>query len=361
MVEAAVSKCVGLPPPPIVEAAVSKCAGLPPPQFGFDVGFNSGTLLPGPFGGAPPRFDFVQQYPGPSGALDLPLFSVLQQVPQQQVPQQQVLQQQVPELGDRKLLEAALGPLSTDGCVLPSFIPADPITGCSAAEQAAELAALLREADGMISQPIREGASEMQVAPPTIQPDIAWPTLGFTPPPPPPGKPPDVNSTNTAPEESVGKKRRRSTVEGLARGTAIKGGGTVTVYDGYSSIKAAPQAEEKRTETSAPSKHKHATEALPRRLPEGWEMKRSRTSGRIYFVNESLGKSQFEPPAGATMAATTSKKKKTSSRVKDCPDAQVTDKNGVMGLIRASEKKTGRWAKWQMCSRALQDEDEDDD
>jgi len=333
----------------MVEAAVSKCAGLPPPPPGFNVGFPSGNFLHGSCEGALPGSDLVQQFPGPSVALDLPLLGV---------------PQPVPELGGWNPLGPALGPLPPiDGSLPPNFVPAASVTGDSATGHAAELAALLREADGMISYPVTDGAPQMQMAPPTTQPSIAWPTLGFTLPPPPPVEPPpDVDSTKKAPEETAGKKRRRSTVEGLASTKAIKGGGTVTVYDGYSPMTTAsqaPRAADKPPEKSAPSKHQHATEALPRRLPEGWEMKRSRTSGRVYFVNESLGKSQFEPPAGAAMAAASSKKKKVSTRAKDCPDAQVTDKNGVMGLIRATEKKTGRWAKWQMCSRALQDEEEE--
>mmetsp|Transcript_52740 Transcript_52740/g.163640 ORF Transcript_52740/g.163640 Transcript_52740/m.163640 type:complete len:130 (-) Transcript_52740:51-440(-) len=107
-------------------------------------------------------------------------------------------------------------------------------------------------------------------------------------------------------------------------------------------------------------------EALQRQLPEGWEMKRSRTTGRMYFVNEKLGKSQFDPPAGSTVRAEVRKKQHVSKRAKDIVDAQLSDKNGVMGLVRATEKRTGRWAKWQQCSQLLnapepgEEEGEDD-
>merc|ERR1711972_631519 len=34
-------------------------------------------------------------------------------------------------------------------------------------------------------------------------------------------------------------------------------------------------------------------------LPEGWEVRKSRTTGRVYFANVKLGKSQFVPPSSA--------------------------------------------------------------
>merc|ERR1712048_57912 len=96
------------------------------------------------------------------------------------------------------------------------------------------------------------------------------------------------------------------------------------------------------------------TEALPRQPPEGWEMKKSRSTGKVYYVNEKLGKSQFEPPAGSSIKAAPQKKHRTSLRTKETPDAQVTDKAGLAGLIRANDQsKVGKWQKWQKTSRLL--------
>lgn len=39
-------------------------------------------------------------------------------------------------------------------------------------------------------------------------------------------------------------------------------------------------------------------QALPNQLPDGWEMKHSRSSGKVYYVNEKLNKTQWDPPAG---------------------------------------------------------------
>jgi len=228
----------------------------------------------------------------------------------------------------------------------PGFVPPIPLNvagdaprGRSSAEQAAELAALLRD------------GADQQAA---FKPDVFRPKAS-------PKAPPAVHrvdgpgSAGVEAAEGVVKKRRRNVVEGLASGKAIKSGGVVTVYSGYSSATATPQipqGQTQRAEPSAPSRQP-APEALPRQLPEGWEMKRSRTTNRIYYVNEKLGVSQFDPPAGSTLKTEVKKKQKSSKRMKDIPDAQLTDKNGVMGLIRAGEKRLGRWNKWQQCSQIL--------
>jgi len=164
-----------------------------------------------------------------------------------------------------------------------------------------------------------------------------------------------------ASEEALARKRRHGGVEGLASNKHIRSGGTVTVYNGYSAATATPASKAQQTgeavQQAAPAQASvvAAAAALPRQLPEGWEMKRSRTTGRVYYVNEKLGTSQFDPPAGSTVKAEPAKKKisKASSRAKDGPDAQVTDQNGVKGLVRATDAKTGRWQKWQKCNRIL--------
>lgn len=165
---------------------------------------------------------------------------------------------------------------------------------------------------------------------------------------------------------AAAKRRRHGGVEGLASAKHIKNGGTVTVYNGYSHVTVVPQgpqaprqsstaphAEAPRQQQAPAASAAAGTEALPRQLPEGWEVKRSRTTGRIYYVNEKLGRSQFEPPAGSTLKTETRKKQKVTRRAKDSVDAQLSDKNGVMGLVRASEQRTGRWQKWQQCSKIL--------
>lgn len=56
----------------------------------------------------------------------------------------------------------------------------------------------------------------------------------------------------------------------------------------------------------APSWHVLEDQALPRQLPEGWEVKQSRSTGKVYYVNEKLGKTQWEPPAGSSAKAVSS-------------------------------------------------------
>lgn len=89
-------------------------------------------------------------------------------------------------------------------------------------------------------------------------------------------------------------------------------------------------------------------------------MKKSRSSGRVYYINEKLGKSQFDPPAGSTVKVEVRKKNRAATHSKELPDAQVTDKIGMMGVIRAKDQKLGRWQKWQKCSRILNEPDPDD-
>lgn len=158
--------------------------------------------------------------------------------------------------------------------------------------------------------------------------------------------------------------KRKRGVDGLASNKNIQQGGSVTIYSGYEAVTgsfgpaakakaAAPAPSFASASSSAPSSIQ-GHEALPRQLPEGWEMKKSRTTGKVYYVNEKLGKSQFEPPMGSTVKAAPQKKKqKTSTRSKDVPDAQVTSMNGVMGVVRATDQNAARWQKWQKCSRIV--------
>lgn len=54
-------------------------------------------------------------------------------------------------------------------------------------------------------------------------------------------------------------------------------------------------------------------DALPEQpLPIGWEAKLSRSSGRVYYVNRKLGKSQFERPTIASLKAQRLARQKTA-------------------------------------------------
>lgn len=162
------------------------------------------------------------------------------------------------------------------------------------------------------------------------------------------------------------KKRRRGEVDGLAKSRQILNGGSVTVYSGYSSTTTTPQQAGEKS-TAGPSAARGnpsqlagmAVQGLPRQLPEGWEMKKSRSTGKVYYVNEKLGKSQFDPPVGSTVKVEKKKKQRVVTHSKDLPDAQTTDKIGMMGVIRGNDKQAGRWNKWQRCSRILDDEDQE--
>lgn len=164
----------------------------------------------------------------------------------------------------------------------------------------------------------------------------------------PPGEPP----TKLKADEEASRKRRRG-VEGLASSKHIKHGGSVTVYNGYDSVTAKPVAQASSQAATAAKPAKVEVKGLP----DGWEKKVSRSTGKTYYVNEKLGKSQFEPPGVPAGIKETPKKAKVSTRPKDAPEAQFTDKNGVMGLIRASDKKLGRWQKWQKCNAILNAEE----
>lgn len=183
----------------------------------------------------------------------------------------------------------------------------------------------------------------------------------------PPGDPPRSDL------EEANRKRRRnpSAVEGLAPTKHIKSGGSVTVYSGYESRTVTPAAKLAKdgsgaaapapavAPAAAPGIGPPVTEALPKQqLAPGWEMKKSRTTGKIYYVNEKLGTSQFEPPVSASSKA--KKESRSVIRPKDAPDAQNTDKNGLMGLVRATDKKLGRWQKWQKCNAILNEPDPDE-
>lgn len=156
-------------------------------------------------------------------------------------------------------------------------------------------------------------------------------------------------------------KGKRHHVEGLDSGQRIKHGGSVTVYTGYSAITAEVAREEASatqvTPRQAQAQGVVGTEALPRQLPEGWEMRRSKSTSKVYYVNEKLGKTQWEPPAGSSLKAAPSAKRRKTSRGQDAPDAQATSMNGIVGLVRATEQKTSKWQKWQQCAKVIDEDD----
>lgn len=181
---------------------------------------------------------------------------------------------------------------------------------------------------------------------------------------PPPSEPPPATAGtagSTAPAASdAERKRKRSGVDGLASNKHIKSGGTVTVYNGYGALTNTHAPAPKAASASAFSASMPALskiqgqEGLTRSLPEGWEMKKSRSSGKTYYVNEKLGKSQFDPPAGSSVKVAPQKKKdKASTRPKDTESATMTSSNGVKGVVRATDKNMARWQKWQKCSRVV--------
>lgn len=165
--------------------------------------------------------------------------------------------------------------------------------------------------------------------------------------------------------------RKRRKVEGLAPSKNIKQAGGLTVYAGYSAITSSKDKDSgvaDSTTSSSTARSGAAASAgaaitgvhgLPRQLPEGWEMKKSRSTGKVYYVNAKLGTSQFDPPAGSTVKVSAKKKQKASTRSKEGPSATMSDRNGVAGIIRATEQKTNKWAKWQNTSRLLNTEDEE--
>merc|ERR1711920_696299 len=122
--------------------------------------------------------------------------------------------------------------------------------------------------------------------------------------------------------------------------------GSVTIYaPEYAENAAAPQQTEQHNPPIGPAPAPTlGKDALERKLPEGWTMRKSRSTGKVYYVNEKLGKSQFDPPIGSTVKVKVKKKQRAITHTKDLPDARLTDKNGMMGVIRASEQRKGRWA-----------------
>lgn len=156
------------------------------------------------------------------------------------------------------------------------------------------------------------------------------------------------------------KKRKRAT-DGLAPNRNIKQGGAVTVYSGFSAVTVAPQPKREAAPQASPQPPSglQATEALPRQLPEGWEMRRSRTKNAVYYVNEKLGKTQWEPPEGSSLKPSMQSKKKGSVRLKESPaEAAVSSMNGVMGLVRAADQRTSKWQRWQHASAMLNTDDD---
>lgn len=189
----------------------------------------------------------------------------------------------------------------------------------------------------------------------------------------PPGSPPrsfapppvNISKDSSSTANEAPRKRPRG-VEGLASSKNIKSGGAVTVYSGYDAVSTAPQKAATAGATSSnakPAQTVAVTNGAPGlpRLPDGWEMKKSRSTGKTYYVNEKLGLSQFDPPPGSGVKDDAKKKKqKVSTKSKDIPDAQITDRAGVLGVVRASEQKMGRWQKWQKCSAILNAPDPDE-
>eukprot|EP00928_Gymnodinium_smaydae_P050826 TRINITY_DN34387_c0_g1_i1.p1 TRINITY_DN34387_c0_g1~~TRINITY_DN34387_c0_g1_i1.p1 ORF type:complete len:442 (+),score=73.02 TRINITY_DN34387_c0_g1_i1:157-1326(+) len=226
---------------------------------------------------------------------------------------------------------------SGGGYVDPFFGPVpDPAAAAAAAEAAAKAAA---------SAPKVRKAPE----PPSWLP--AW-RVG------------DSSASDSLNADDAAARAKRRKVEGLADSKSIKGGGSVTVYSGYSATKVAPAPAEKAPEAASQAQALQqqpqlnasaAQQALPRMLPEGWEMRKSRSSGKVYYINEKLGQTQWVPPEGSTLKVESVKKKKVreSLRAKDAPDASVTDQNGLKGLVRATEQKVNRWQKWQKTSRLI--------
>lgn len=239
-------------------------------------------------------------------------------------------------------------------------------------EQAAELAILLREGGGLPMGCVEDMAA-FPMDLPAFHPDVFGhqaSSHGIPLAPPPSGPPPGARG-----DEALAKKRRHG-VEGLAPSKNIRSGGAVTIYSGYSSVTSAMQKtpkaaalepaqallQQQQQRQANPAGAVSGREALTRQLPEGWEMKKSRTTGKTYYVNEKLGTSQFEPPHGSTVKAESTKKKHKSQIPKtDAPSAIKGDKNGVLGLVRASSARTGRFAKWNRCNEMVHAEDEPED
>lgn len=86
------------------------------------------------------------------------------------------------------------------------------------------------------------------------------------------------------------------------RMAAVKG-----MYDSKtkrSNSKESKEEAPKKSEPSKPVRESFNLDALPEvSLPVGWEAKVSRSTGRVYYVNRKLGKSQFERPTLASLKA----------------------------------------------------------
>lgn len=227
-------------------------------------------------------------------------------------------------------------------------------------EQATELANLLRDGGGLSFGSIEDTwMPDMQLGAPSLQIHMP-PPLGAPPAGPPPAGPPPV-------------KKRKTGVDGLASAKNIKSvGGSVTIYTGYSAVSSAPQKtapdaaqavlqEQIKQQQATQNASAPGREGLSRQLPEGWEMKKSRSTGKVYYINEKLGTSQFEPPQGSTVKVEAKKKQKTVSRKTDAPQAIATDKAAVFGVVRAGSASKGRWAKWNKCNEIVHAEDPEDE
>ncbi|TMW57353.1 hypothetical protein Poli38472_003278 [Pythium oligandrum] len=74
--------------------------------------------------------------------------------------------------------------------------------------------------------------------------------------------------------------------------------------DGIASAPPAPTKPAPAPKADRPIRESFNLDALPEvSLPPGWEAKVSRSTGRVYYVNRKLGKSQFERPTIASLKA----------------------------------------------------------
>lgn len=99
---------------------------------------------------------------------------------------------------------------------------------------------------------------------------------------------------------------RRASIKDLDGGNSFQDAGPpVTI---------ANTATKAKQTTDRPIRESFNLDALPEvSLPPGWEAKVSRSTGRVYYVNRKLGKSQFERPTIASLKAAKLARHKTSS------------------------------------------------
>jgi len=160
--------------------------------------------------------------------------------------------------------------------------------------------------------------------------------------------------TEEKPVVKKDKKKRPApnVIEGLApnKKIAMDAPGAVTVYDGLTTVSLVPKRQQKEHDVAAPIRGARtgsapiptsasiAKDALQRDLPKGWEMRKSRSTGKVYYVNLTTKESTFDRPSGAKPVV----KKKLSKK-------------------EIEEKQTKRkWNNWQKTSVLLnKDEDED--